>query len=247
MKKIIATIAIFLGTCGISAAERLNVTVGLSGTLGLLDATAKETVTGTSLYKRNNSNSETVVTNKTSKTTSKSYNDMPIGYGAVFAEFASSLLPGLRVGVEYVPYDLDSETTENARTAKIGDDGVLIADAGINKVNLSLEAYTTGYLAYHHDAGPARIFVRAGIVNAQVITNESLSTGSVYGNTSLDGTMFGLGFEKDIPNGLFVRGEVNQTDFDGLKLTGTGSENVNTIDLSGLSGRSALVSVGKNF
>ena len=172
---------------------------------------------------------------------------MPIGYGAVFAEFASSLLPGLKVGVEYVPYDLDSETTENTRTAKIGDDGILIADAGINKVNLTLEAYTTGYLAYHHDAGPARIFVRAGIVNAQVITNESLSTGSVYGNTSLDGTMFGLGFEKDIDNGLFVRGEVNQTDFDNLKLTGTGSDNVNTIDLSGLSGRSALVSVGKNF
>ena len=237
MKKIIVTIAIFLGSFGISNAENsVSLTLGLSGTLGLLDATAKETLTGTSTYKRNNSNSETLRQDATTKTSSKTYSEMPIGYGAVFAEFGLSLLPGLRVGLEYVPYDLDSETTENKRTSKIGDPGTNIGDAGINKVNLSLEDYTTGYVAYHLDAGPGRVFIRAGIVNAKVITNENLSTGSSYGNTSLDGTMIGIGFEK-----------VNQTDFDNMKLTSSGSDNVNTIDMTGLSGRSALVSLGKNF
>jgi hypothetical protein len=46
---------------------------------------------------------------------------------------------------------------------------------------------------------------------------------------------------------MFIRSEVNFTKFDDIKLTGKGSDNTTTIDITDLGGINATVSVGKTF
>ena len=84
-------------------------------------------------------------------------------------------------------------------------------------------------------------------MTAKLITNESLATGSSYGNTNLYGVMAGVGYEKDLPNGMFIRGEITQTEIEGVALYNTGSNNQNHISVEGISGTSGLISVGKSF
>ena len=251
MKKIIATLAILLGTAGMSFADGpLNVSLGLTGALGLFDATGSEKMTGTHIYKRNNSDGDENTVND-SKTTTTTRDDMAIGYGAIVAELSSSAIPALKIGLEYVPYDLKSDTTENKRNDKIAgtDQGSESAntDTGTSKVGIDIENMMTAYVALHAPTDFGNVFVRAGIITADVITDESLVTGSKYGNTSLDGTLIGIGVEKSLQDGVFVRGEVNQTSYDNMTLTNTGSTNNNTITVKDLSGNSVQVSVGKTF
>ena len=90
-------------------------------------------------------------------------------------------------------------------------------------------------------------FIKGGVIEADLITNEVLGSGSSYPNAALDGSFYGVGFDRDIPNGIFVRGEVTVTEFDNIKLSSTGSTNAKTIDITGLSGTNIAISVGKTF
>ena len=83
-----------------------------------------------------------------------------------------------------------------------------------------------------------------------VITKEKLASGSQYGNTTLSGQFIGLGVEKNMDNGLFVRVEGNVTQYQNIKLTNqlTGTdENRNTIDITNMDGATATISIGKSF
>ena len=86
------------------------------------------------------------------------------------------------------------------------------------------------------------MYVKAGIASVDVITNESLGTGSTYGNASLDGTVLGIGTEMDM-GGFFVRAEGSYTEFDGTSL----SSNDNIITLKNLQGVNGVLSIGKSF
>ena len=58
---------------------------------------------------------------------------------------------------------------------------------------------------------------------------------------------YGAGIDKSLANGIFIRGEAVVTDFDDIKLTSTGSDNTNVIDISGLGGTNVSLSIGKTF
>ena len=107
------------------------------------------------------------------------------------------------------------------------------------------------YVSYHHDLDlpfVSSVFVKAGIIEADVITRDILGSGSQYGNTSLSGDFFGLGVEKNLEEqGIFVRLEGAITQFDTVKLTNTNSENTNTIDITDMDGATATISIGKTF
>ena len=93
------------------------------------------------------------------------------------------------------------------------------------------------------------LYIKAGVAQVDVITNEKLDTDSKYGNAQLNGYVIGVGYEHAIANqGIFVRGEVNQSEFEDIGLTATGSARTNNhITVDGLSGTMARISVGKNF
>ena len=214
-----------------------NISVGISGNAGILDATAKET--------RINGN------------TTKESDDLAIAYISGFAELhlPMDIGPGnLRVGLSYVPYSLESETNSSFRAeGELGDSGASNGEGNTSaytpkaaitqKVQVDIEDLMTYYVSYHVNM----FYIKAGLIEADLITNEKLDSGSAYGDASLEGTFYGVGFDKNLSDGIFVRGELGQTDFDSIKLTSTGSENTNVIDITGLSGTNLAISIGRSF
>ena len=212
------------------------ISVGITGNLGILDASGKETF------------------NSKTKTRSE---EMFMGYASGFAELHIPMPVGpgkFRVGASYVPYALESEATSSVRAA--GEYGAnqgggatdFTPKAGFTqKVQVDIQEITSMYLSYHVNS----FFVKAGITEATLQTNEALESGSTYGNASLEGTFFALGYDKSLTNGMFdgmfIRGEVSVSEFDDIKLTNSGSDNNNIIDITNIDGTNVAFSIGKSF
>ena len=232
MKKIIISFAILIGSLTGTSVMALEpgITMGVSANAGMLSATGKE-----SLRNGGGTLSSQGVVSKSE--------DMFIGYGTVFAE--AYLNPMIRVGLDYAPGDLESETTESVQGSLTQAQGGTGEADRTQKVQVNLSDLTTGYVALHHASGA---FIRAGLMAGNLITNESLDSGSVYGNAKLKGYIVGVGYEHAIKDdGFFVRGEVNQTQFEKISLNATGSDNKNHILIDGISGTNGVISIGKNF
>jgi hypothetical protein len=228
MKKIILTLFLGLFMFTSKASAELGINVGISGQLGLYAATATEFDEGT-----NGTTTGPDETNKESEF-------LGLGYGSVFLE--KTLGKYFLVGIDYVPAALETETSESIRN-DITTGGASSFTAQTNKVQVDFEDLTTYYLGLN--LGDSGAYAKVGIVKVDVITNESLGTGSTYGNTDLDGTLFGLGYHKGFDNGFFVRGEGTYTEFDGASLTS--STSVNKITLNSLDGVTGKISIGKSF
>jgi hypothetical protein len=226
MKKIILTLFLGLFIFTSKATAELGINVGLSGQLGLYAATATEFDNGT-----NGTTSGPDETNKESEF-------LGLGYGSVFIE--KTLGQYLLVGIDYVPTTLETETSE---TIVDDIDAASASTKKTNKVQVDFEDLTTYYIGLN--LGDSGAYVKAGIVTVDVITNESLGTGSTYGNTDLDGTLIGLGYNKGFDNGLFVRAEGAYTEFDGASVTS--STTANKITLNSLDGVTGKISIGKSF
>ena len=218
MKKL--TIAILMTLCSYSlVSAEIGVNVGISGNMGVFTAEAEETM-GTA--GRRGSERATSV----------------FGYGSIFLE--KELGQYLRIGVDYNPEDMDSEATSHDK---------LCADVGSEtatcdqKAKVRFTDLTTFYAAVNVTEN---FFIKAGMVEVDVITLESLGTGGTYGNTSLEGTMMGVGYNKDLTNGLFVRAEGSYTDFDDIKINGATGE-TRFIKANGIAGVNGKISIGKTF
>ena len=218
MKKLLLTFVLSL-FC-ISSASAVSVNVGVSGQAGIFAASATEK-TGTT--KKGNGSEHGSA-----------------GWGSVFLE--GQFNDRIIVGIDYVPTALETDTTETAKSDK----GVAAVSPTIvsNKIQVDFEDLTTLYIgAMLTDS----LYVKAGAMKVDVITNESLATGSAYGNTELDGTMFGMGYHVANSDGAFFRFEGNYMQFDGATQSATGTAATTQIELTNLDGVSAKISVGKSF
>ena len=244
MKKFLTVM--FASFLSLSYANAEILSVGVSGNLGLLTAKGKETVTGVTNLVRTGSESVFTTSSTATSTTDQESDNLAIGYVSLFSEL-HLFDTGLRLGGSYVPSPLTSETTNSVRQT---DKGQASGATTVNqKVKVNLEEMFSLYAAYHHvidDGFFSSVFVKAGIIQADVITKELLGSGSSYGNTTLEGEFVGLGLEKNI-GPVFVRLEGSVTQFDDIKLTNTGSTNANTIEVTGLDGAMAQFSIGKSF
>ena len=83
-------------------------------------------------------------------------------------------------------------------------------------------------------------------MQVELITEESLGTGGAYGNDTLEGYTFGLGYNHNYGDGMFVRAEAAYIDIDGTTLTNT-NDSTKSVSADGISGYGAAVSVGKSF
>ena len=218
MKKITLAILMLLGTFSIASAE-LGVNVGVSGQMGVFTAEAEETL-GT---QRKGKDSAIGV----------------FGYGSIFVE--KNLGQYLTVGVDYVPSALSTETAESIVRDKTT--GAPAGSAKTQTVKVDLEDLTTLYVAINLTEN---FYIKAGQMTVDVITKESLGTGGAYGNTDLDGTVFGVGYSKDLTNGIFVRAEGTYMDIDGATVNSSAgtSKSIKITDVGGASGK---ISVGRSF
>ena len=216
MKKIILTISFILGSFSMVSAE-IGVNLGVSGNLAVFHATGVE-----------------------NESTEKSSEDATgvAGFGSIFIE--KKLGDRLTIGLDYVPAALDSETSETVIMDKTTTD---TRTSKKNTVKVAFEDLTTLYVALNITES---FYVKAGLAQVDVITKEKLATGSAYGNTTLDASVLGLGFNNSFDNGMFVRVEGTYMDFDNAKLTSTTNAD-NTVELNNLQGASGKISIGKSF
>ena len=90
------------------------------------------------------------------------------------------------------------------------------------------------------------IYVKAGYTQADVLTKEILKTGGAYPDTDIDGLTVGLGYDKDLANGMFIRMEANVSDFDSVQVTNS-NDTTKRVTVDGVSGYGARLSIGKSF
>tara|TARA_Y100000591_G_C21688188_1_gene621658 strand:+ start:307 stop:960 length:654 start_codon:yes stop_codon:yes gene_type:complete len=217
MKKLIASI-VFSVFCITSASADMGVNVGVSGQAGLFAASAKEDFSGGQSNQGNEHAS--------------------IGYGSIFAEVTMN--DKFMLGVDYVPESLESETTESARADKTSSDTPSNTE---NKIQIDFEDLTTYYVGFMLTDN---FYAKAGITTVEVITNEALGTGGSYGNVSLDGSVFGVGYQATNDAGAFIRIEGNYMNFDGATQTNS-DDSEKTITLKNLDGVTGKISLGKTF
>jgi len=222
MKKIIVTIVSGLFLFSTSAFAELGVNIGVSGSAGIFGATAKETLSSDSGARAGNTASDTEIA--------------AVGWASVFLEKEFGMIS---VGVDYVASPFSSDRVETQKYDKRTDD-VETVTASVNEVQVDLDDMYSVYLALNITDNS---YIKAGITSVDVITNETMGTGASYGNTSLDGTLVGVGINHDLSNGFFVRAEGVYIAFDGVSLT----SGDNTINLKSLDGVNGTVSIGKSF
>ena len=172
-----------------------------------------------------------------STVTKKSTEDDAEGLFGIGSIFVEKSFGKFALGLDYVPHSLESETTENTQTSTDS------SGAGVNKVSVDFENMMTlyGTIALNDN-----VYAKAGYMEVDVKTNEVLATGGSYGDTSLDGFVLGLGYNRDLDNGAFVRVEASYMDFDGASLTNT-ADSAKSVTADGISGYGAKLSIGKAF
>ena len=228
--KIFIFLSLIMGASSAHALEGdLSLKVGLSGTVTELDASGEE-LTGLDPQTKNTR-------------TEKLFG----AYGQAFAELE---LKSVSIGISR-SQDLESETVENKRGTTDGS-----GDQGSNKVQVDITDIYTVYAKVDLDFLPVEtgnLFIRGGIISADLITNENLATGSTYGNASLDGYTGGIGYERDMPvgDGLCVRAELSHTQIDPISIVSTTISSdkgpKNRIKVDSLEGQALTISVGKAF
>ena len=222
MKKIIVTIISGLFLFSTYASAEVGVNIGVSGSVGIFGATAKETLSSDSGARAGNKASDTEIA--------------AVGYGSVFLEKEFGMFA---IGVDYVPSPFASDSVETQKMDKRTENSDAVT-ASVNKVQVDLEDLYSVYLAMNITENS---YVKAGVTSMDVITNESMGTGASYGNTSLDGTLVGVGINNELDNGIFWRVEGVYMSFDGVSLT----SGDNTINLKSLDGVNGTLSIGKAF
>ena len=224
MKKIIITLvsSIFLL---FGNAYALGLNVGISGTAGVFE------VDGAS--------------EKNADTTKKAADEKEdaeglYAIGSAFAEV--TLTDRIAIGVDYVPHALETNQVSNEKEVLAGT-GKTVGTNVTNVAEVHVEDLTTVYASLFLNDN---IYVKAGYSKADVLTIENLGTGGAYPNTTIDGIVVGLGYDRDLANGMFVRLEANYMDFDSVQVTNS-NDNTKQITVDGVGGYGARLSIGKSF
>ncbi len=143
---------------------------------------------------------------------------------------------GQTLGLEVVPYG-----------AKLGDGGMTSDDdaetSGTNTVDVNFKNMISLYLENPVDTNLDGSFIRAAVTHVTLETDETVSTGSEYGDENLQGLTLGFGVKRDMPTGdgfYKIIGEISH--FTGA--TFNSSNTANSIELDDFQTAAVRVSVG---
>ena len=228
MKKLILTILISLGMFSMASAE-IGVNVGVSGQLGTMEGSGKQNMAGGT---------------QTSET-----RETIFGTASMFIEKELTFLPGplkrLSIG-----YEIDNTPTRKIGSATNvqGGNGNLGGKDGnndfVNEVSAEVSGFDTFYLTLNLTDW---LYLKSGTTDLDIKTTETLESGGVYGNASIDGTVLGIGTHFARDDGLFFRAEFNQYDFDGVSIASSEADSNSITTLNGLDGEAFKFSLGKAF
>lgn len=233
MKKFLIAVVVLLGSISLANAERFRVGIAVMGA-GFEADGAKEIFSG--------DHSSNTTSTKVTKNTSAEKEDAEgvFALGSVFGEVA--LNDQISLGVNYVPHSSDSEETENIQNL-VPSPGLPSSAKATNKVKVSFEDLVTVYALANLNEN---VYLKAGIMQVDLITEENLGTGGAYGNDTLEGYTLALGYMMDMADGMFVRGEAMYMEIDGTTLTNT-NDSTKSVSADGIEGYGATISIGKSF
>lgn len=162
------------------------------------------------------------------------------GIGSIFTEVALS--DNIAIGIDYVPHKLETNQVTNEKEVLAGD-GKTLGTNVTNTAEVHIEEIVTAYAALYLNEN---MYAKAGLIQADVLTKETLGTGGAYPNTDMDGYTVGIGYDKSLDNGMFFRVEANYTEFNDVKVTNS-VDSTKSISVDGVKGYGAKLSIGKSF
>ena len=219
MKKIILSVLATIALTGAAFAQ--NYSMGLTATALYYDASGTET-TKSSNQKNNKSDSGVA--------------PLP----SFFIE--TSLDTGATVGLDIIPFG-----------AKVADGSMTSDDdaetSGTNSVDVNFKNHVTLYVEAPVDTQLDGSYVKFGISHVTIETDESMSTGSTYGDESVQGLTLGFGVKGDLDSGAFYKVEGAVSHYQGATFNGSNdSDSVkNVIELDDFQTAGLRLSVGKEF
>jgi len=171
------------------ALAEYGITVGLTGSMAMIEASGQETEGGEV--------SRGEVSNNT-------------GVGSIFVEYNDILGSGFSLGVDYIPGSADVSSSLSQRT-----DANSEGDSATNKAQAEVDGHTTYYATYGTDSGA---YLKVGYVQADLNTLETLGTGSKYANETLSGWEVGAGVEFDVYASTVGRFELTHIDYGDIEI-----------------------------
>ena len=163
---------------------------------------------------------------------------------SIFAEIPIS--DGVSIGLDLIPLSADVSDKTHSRTdteTSVSGTATTTSTSRTQKAAAELSNHLT---LYANVMMGDSLYLKGGVAHVTLETNESLGTGGAYGNTSLDGHMLALGYNRDLDTGAFVRLEAHTMDLDGVTLTNT-NDSTKSISADGVSGYGAKIAIGKSF
>ena len=146
------------------------------------------------------------------------------GYvGSLFAEYTFEGMGGITLGVDYVPGTADVNSSAIGRT-----DIQKSVEGTPAEVSTSLtrtaQAEIENHMTYYAEIPlmGSGFYAKGALVQLDVNTKENLGTPK-YGNTSVDGALFGLGYKVNSDSNWYYKLEATHTEFDTINLTSTGN------------------------
>jgi hypothetical protein len=226
MKKLTIAILLLLGSFSMVSAE-IGLRIGGSVEVGEFSASGTET-----------EGSETTATRK---------EEALVGMTSWFVEKQLGFLPGPLARVS-IGYSMSPDTLKTGTASSHKSDLGAAAGAGAtppadNSVSAEISNYEQMYVTANITDW---LFVKLGSVDLDVKTTEDLDTGSTYPNTSLSGTVWGIGVHHVTDSGFFGRIEFNETSIGGTTLSATNNSD-NSVKLNDVDGSTGKISFGKQF
>ena len=179
---------------------------GVSGALTFIDASGTETEGG----EKNSGDADNIV-----------------AIPSLFAEYVYS--DTLSIGIDYIPLSADVSDKTKKRTdteTSVTGTKTTTSTSRTQTANAELENHITLYANYNLDNG---LYLKGGVAQVTLNTNESLGTGSKYGEEDIMGYVIGFG----VDSGNW-RTELTYTDYEDISLTSsvarTGVTTNNKID-----------------
>tara|TARA_B100000965_G_scaffold309259_1_gene268450 strand:- start:1363 stop:2043 length:681 start_codon:yes stop_codon:yes gene_type:complete len=223
----IKTLSIALFATFFAFSAMAQVSMGLTATALTYDASGNEKMKSSG--------------NKTNKDASGE-----AGYASIFIEY--TLPTDTVIGIDVMPYSQKiGDGTNSVPDTDVSDD----ADtAGTNKTDVNMSGHAMIYIEQPIDAdfGFGMPFVKIGFSQMTLETDESVATGSTYGDETMDAFHVGVGLKGDLDDGFWKLG-LTYGDYDGA--TFVGSEDVdsvsNTITLEEMETLSLSLSIGQSF
>ena len=191
---IILTVLIISGFA-ITKSIAADYNFGISGSYMLINADGSEVETG----------SQTAETHKKSVS-----NDVLIG--SVFAEVAFGKFA---IGLDYIPFDADVSDKTHQRIdteTSVTSTETTTSTSRTQKAAAEVSDHTTIYVNYYLNDS---FYLHLGHASVDLTTQESLDTGSKYGNATVDGIQYGAGVQM---NDNF-RLEAAYTDYDDISIS----------------------------